>query len=360
MAHTFIALATVAILFPGQVQAITLTQNLSWTVDRPGTDSKYRMVAYGDSINAGFYGSFNRVAKRAGPTVSGEYLAASWDADIEIVRRTESGARAEAIYYDRIVNEDSYMQTPDTRVVTFEMCGNDYLQARAAFAAQIFNCDFRPLENAVKDCRTYMTLAMDHIKENAHANTKAMIVSTIYYPGYDADDVLSHCTDSETRERANRQDVFLPLLARTNWMICDLAAQKGFLCADTFAEFMGADYDSNGDGQIDSEALRIIPGESQEAYLHRITVTLRSTLRDGDTHFTDPSTSYDYILSDMMHPTHYGSTTGIGWFFGGSGSGSGEPDFSDAEIQDGKNPEWNKWGHEKYGWTLSLHNPASP
>ncbi len=55
--------------------ASTLTQNLTWTFDRAGTLAKYRVVAYGDSIYAGYYGSLSRVAKRAGPTVQGEYLA---------------------------------------------------------------------------------------------------------------------------------------------------------------------------------------------------------------------------------------------------------------------------------------------
>ena len=37
--------------------ANTLTQNVSWTIDRAGTTTKYRVVAYGDSIYAGYNGS---------------------------------------------------------------------------------------------------------------------------------------------------------------------------------------------------------------------------------------------------------------------------------------------------------------
>ena len=43
--------------------ASTLTQNLTWTVDRSGTSTKYRVVAYGDSIYAGYNGSLSNVAK---------------------------------------------------------------------------------------------------------------------------------------------------------------------------------------------------------------------------------------------------------------------------------------------------------
>ena len=49
----------------------------------------------------------------------------------EVVRRAKSGAVASDIYNNKIVAERSYMQTANTRVVTFEMCGNDGLQARS-------------------------------------------------------------------------------------------------------------------------------------------------------------------------------------------------------------------------------------
>ena len=70
-----------------------------------------------------------------------------------------------------------------------------------------------------------------------------------------------------------------------NYWMCDYARQKGFQCADNFAQYMGADYDSNGDGQIDSDALRYVAGESEASYVTRITSTLRSTMRDANTHF---------------------------------------------------------------------------
>ena len=123
---------------------------------------------------------------------------------------------------------------------------------------------------------------------------------------------------------------------------------------------MGADYDSNGDGQIDSDALRYMPGESEAAYVTRITTTLRSTIRDANTHFVNASTSFDYIQSDDTHPTYFGSATiGIN-IFTGSGSGSGAPTSparrsSAARIRSGTSGVTSAWGG-----ALSVFNPATP
>ena len=98
--------------------ASTLNQNVSWTIDRSGTTAKYRIVAYGDSIYAGYNGSVSNAAKYSAPTVEAEYLSALWNADIESVRRTKSGAVASDVYNNKIVSERSYMQASNTRVVT--------------------------------------------------------------------------------------------------------------------------------------------------------------------------------------------------------------------------------------------------
>ena len=102
--------------------ASTLNQNVSWTIDRAGTTANYRVVAYGDSIYAGYNGSISNAAKYSAPTVQSEYLAALWNADIENIRRAKSGAVASDVYNNKIVAERSYMQAASTRVVTFEMC----------------------------------------------------------------------------------------------------------------------------------------------------------------------------------------------------------------------------------------------
>jgi hypothetical protein len=67
-----------------------------------------------------------------------------------------------------------------------------------------------------------------------------------------------------------------------NWRACNFANTYGWECADSFAEFMGADYDTNGDSQVDSVALQYVQGESEADYVTRITQTLRSTIRDSN------------------------------------------------------------------------------
>ena len=88
------AVGVSGLVLGGSAQASTVTQNTSWTIDRAGTTASYRVTAYGDSIYAGYYGSISRVAKRAAPWVDGEYLSQLWNADIQVYRRTKSGAVA--------------------------------------------------------------------------------------------------------------------------------------------------------------------------------------------------------------------------------------------------------------------------
>lgn len=340
----------------GQAVGNTLNQNVSWTVDRSGTTAKYRVVAYGDSIYAGYNGSTLNAAKYSAPTVEAEYLSAAWGADIESVRRAKSGAVASDVYNNKIVAERSYMQAASTRVVTFEMCGNDGLQARSSFKSQTGTCNYAVIDNAVATCKTYVAAAMDYINANAYAGTKLKIIGNLYYPGYNADNVASSCRDASTGSTVNMRDVFLKRMATMNYWMCEYGRQKGFLCADNFAQFMGADYDSNGDGLVDSDALRWVSGESEAAYVTRITATLRGTLRDSNTHFVSASSSYDYMQSDDTHPTYTGGTVRAG-LFGGT-TGSGAPRYT--TFTNGKSPIWNQYGHERMGWALSTANPAAP
>ena len=348
-------LLTLALLSLGsEAAANTLTQNVSWTIDRANTSTKYRVVAYGDSIYAGYNGSTINAAKYSAPTVDTEYLSALWNADIESVRRTKSGAIASDVYTNKIVAERSYMQDSKTRVVTFEMCGNDGLQARTSFKKQTGTCNFSGLDTAVNNCKTNVAAAMDYINANAYAGVKVKIISNVHYPGYAADNAQSSCTVNGAK--VNLQNEFLPRIAKMNYWMCEYARQKGFKCADNFAEYMGADYDSNGDGKIDSDALRYVAGESESSYLTRITSTLRSTIRDANTHFVSSSSSYDYIQSDDTHPTYTGSTVTAG-LLGGT-TGSGAPRYT--SFTGGKSPIWNQFGHERMGWAVSKDNPLAP
>ncbi|MCZ8236368.1 MAG: SGNH/GDSL hydrolase family protein [Inhella sp.] len=348
------AVALAALALP--TSASTLNQNVSWTIDRAGTTAKYRVVAYGDSIYAGYNGSTTNAAKYAAPTVQAEYLSALWNADIESVRRTKSGAVASDVYRNKIVAERSYMQAANTRVVTFEMCGNDGLQARSNFKGQTGTCNYGVLDTAVQNCKTNVAAAMDYINANAYAGVKLKIVSNLYYPGYAADNVQSSCRSASTGATVNLRDKFLPALVKMNYWMCEYARQKGFKCADSFAEYMGADFDSNGDGLVDSNALRYQAGESEANYLTRITSTLRATLRDANTHFVSASSSFDYIQSDDTHPTFTGGTVSAG-LLGGTTS-SGAPRYT--SFTSGKSPIWNQFGHERMGWTLSVANPPAP
>ncbi len=336
--------------------ASTLNQNVSWTIDRAGTTTKYRVVAYGDSIYAGYNGSTTNAAKYAAPTVEAEYLSAAWNADVESVRRTKSGAVASDIYNNKIVAEKSYMQDSKTRVVTFEMCGNDGLQARTAFKKQTGTCDYSGMNAGVSNCKTYVASAMDYINANGYAGVKVKIVSNLHYPGYAADNVQSSCKDATTGATVNLQSVFLPKLATMNYWMCEYARQKGFKCTDSFAGFMGADYDTNGDGKVDSEGLRYVAGDTEATYLTRITSTLRSTIRDANAHFVSASSSYDYIQSDDTHPTYTGGTVTAGLFGGTTGTGAARY----TTVTGGKNPIWNQYGHERMGWGVSTSNPATP
>lgn len=353
------AIGTLAVLLgAAQASANTVTQNTSWTIDRAGTGTNYRIVAYGDSIYAGYNGSISNVARRAGPWAQGEYLSNLLNADIEVIRRAKSGAVASDIYNNKIVSEDSYMQTSNTRIVTMEMCGNDGLQARSNFAGQSGTCNYGVLDTALANCTTYQEAAMQYINANAHANTELKIIANLYYPGYDADNSLAGCNDPTSGSPPNKQDIFLPYIARMNWRACDFAATYGWECADLFAEYMGADYDSNGDSIVDATALEYASGESENDYVTRITQTLRSTIRDSNAKFVNSSTTYDYMQSDDTHPTYTGNTIYVG-LFGGTGSGSGPPDYPN--ITGGKNPVWNQTGHERMGWALSVFsdNPTT-
>src|SRR5262245_1045837 len=89
-----LVLFAAVLTWSSQVLANTVTQNVSWTIDRADTSTKYRVVAYGDSIYAGYHGSIWDVAVWAAPTVDGEYASTLWHADIETIRRCKSGAVA--------------------------------------------------------------------------------------------------------------------------------------------------------------------------------------------------------------------------------------------------------------------------
>lgn len=340
-------------LVSAQAGATTIAQNSAWNVTRPGATETLRIVAYGDSIYAGYI-NFTTVARRAGPHVAAEYGAALWGQNIEVRRRAQSGATASGIY-SRITSatDRAFMQTANTRVVTFAMCGNDYLGARSSFAGQGGTCSYAGLENAYNTCRNFTEQAIQYIDANAHPNVKLKIAGNLYYPGFDSDNVQTNCTDPESGERFNRRDKFLPLLARSNWMTCNLAEQYGWECADNFAEYMAADYDSNGDGIVDSDAIRYRSGESLEDYVERITVTYVDTLSDSNFKEISDDATADYLQSDDTHATYTPTNLTGGTLFGTPGGNVALQFATAGAYPNSKNPVWNLNGSDRIGYELA-------
>jgi hypothetical protein len=190
---------------------------------------------------------------------------------------------------------------------------------------------------------------MDYINANAYAGVKLKVISNLHYPGYNADNVQSTCKDATTGATINMRDKFLPKLATMNYWMCEYARQKGFQCADNFAQYMGADYDSNGDGQVDADALALCGRRERGELPDPHHGHLKPTMRDANTHFVSASSSYDYIQSDDTHPTYTGGTVTAG-LFGGT-TGSGAPRYT--SFTGGKSPIWNQYGHERMGWAVS-------
>ena len=347
-------LPTLALLAIGTVAtANTLNQNVSWTIDRAGTTTKYRVVAYGDSIYAGYNGSTINAAKYAAPTVDAEYLSALWNADIESVRRAKSGAVASDIYKNKIVAEKSYMQAASTRVITFEMCGNDGLQARSSFKKQTGTCNYRDSH------RREQLQDLRRRGDGLHQRQRLF--------GHQAEDHLRTCTTpattpttcrvrARTRHRRHGQPARqVPAQARHDELLdVRVRRAKGLQVRGQLRAVHGRRLRQQRRRADRLRGLRYVAGESEASYLTRITSTLRATLRDANTHFVSASSSYDYIQSDDTHPTYTGGTVTAG-LFGGT-TGSGAPRYT--SFTGGKSPIWNQFGHERMGWAVSTFNPA--
>ena len=349
------ALVALASLVAVEAGASTIAQNSAWTVTRTGATDTLRIVAYGDSIFAG-YTNATTVARRAAPYVAGEYCAALWGQNINVARRCQSGAVASGVYARINSTADrAFMADASTRVVTFEMCGNDYLQARSSFRSASGTCNYTGLTTAGNNCKSFTDQAMKNINQFASPNAKLKIVSNLYYPGYNADNAYSTCTDPVNGDPAHgnqvhMQTLFLPQLVESNWWTCKLAEDNGFECADAFAEYMAGDYDSNSDGLNDSDAIRYHKGELLADYKQRV-LALKATLRDANFKMVDSTTSYDYIQSDDTHPTFVGVTAST---FLTTPGGNNPVFFATAgAYPGGKNPQWNQNGHDRLGWGIN-------
>lgn len=331
----------------------TVAQNSQWNIQRAGSQETLRIVAYGDSIVAG-YTSPTEISQRSSTHVAAEYAAVLWGQRIEVRRRAQSGAVASAIY-NRIRNDRAFMQTANTVGVHVVMCGNDYLQARSAFAGQSGQCRLEGLAAALDNCLNFTEQAIDYVNENAGPNVKLKVIGNLYYPGFNADNVLTNCTSPVTGDRLNRRDdIFLSIIAQSNWETCTMAVENGWVCADNFAEFMAADFDSNGDGVIDSDSIRFIPGEPMRDYINRILAANEAgLLRDSNFKQHAQGASVGYLLSDDTHTTFVGPTAKTP----GSTPGGNVNVFhaTSQPYPDFKNPSWNLNGHDRMGHALATN-----
>jgi hypothetical protein len=212
------------------------------------------------------------------------------------------------------------------------------------------------MDAAVQTCKTYVAAAMDFINANAYAGTKLKIISNLYYPGYAADNVQSSCKDAATdlsstcRTRSCRG-------SRSELLDVRVRPAEGLPVRRQLRPVHGRRLrQERPTGRSTQKRSASLPGESETAYVTRITSTLRSTIRDSNSHFVSSSSSYDYIQSDDTHPTYSGGTVRAGLLGGTSGSSDGRY----SSFINGKNPIWNQYGHERTGWALSTFTPPTP
>jgi len=111
-------------------------------------------------------------------------------------------------------------------------------------------------------------------------------------PGYAADNVQSSCKDATTGATVNMQTTFLPYIAKMNYWMCEYARQRDSSAPITSpSSWAPTTIQWRRDDRL--QCLRYVAGESESSYVTRITSTLRSTIRDANTHFVSSSSSYD-------------------------------------------------------------------
>src|SRR5207245_5457410 len=76
----------VAFMWSSEVLANTVTQNVSWTIDRAGTSAKYHVDGHGDSIYVGYHGYTCAVTIWSAPNVSRQYGRTVWPRYSDFIR----------------------------------------------------------------------------------------------------------------------------------------------------------------------------------------------------------------------------------------------------------------------------------
>jgi GDSL-like Lipase/Acylhydrolase len=347
-----VAAAAVLALLAG---GATCQQNTFVTITRSGATATYRVVAFGDSIYAGYDKSLSlsSVARRSDPYVVGDYLASQWNANIDVVRLTESGATASQILADEINGYGSSYINANTRVVMLDSCGNDFLQARTSIEGQSGTCNYSVLTTAVSNCVNNTRSSLSKLNalvagvSGLSGKTVTKLLMNLYYPGFASDNTALGCTVNGVKP--NRQQVFLDYLAQANFELCGSAEAAGFQCVDDFSNYMAADYDTDGDGTIDQLQIAYRgQAEGEAAYRARINGYRTSIIRDSGTkgivNASGAHATADYLLTnDNTHPTYTGGT--ISCSSGSPSSSSHAQDYTASP-----NAVWNVYGHERGGW----------
>ena len=309
---------------------------------------------FGDSIYAGYDKSLSlsSVARRADPYVVGDYLATQWNANLEVVRLTESGATASQILNDEVNGYGASYLTAATRVVMLDSCGNDFLQARTSINGQTGSCNFGGLDTAIANCISSTKASLAQINSlisgvsGLRGKTVSRLLMNLYYPGFASDNTNLQCTVSGVTP--NRQSVYLDRLGQANFQLCGAAEAAGWKCVDDFSHYMAADYDTNNDGIVDQVNIAYRgQSEGEAAYRSRINGYRTTIIHDSKTKGAVNSTGHfsaDYLLNnDDTHPTYTGGT--IGATTGAPSSVSHAQDFTTLPNQ-----YWNVYGHERGGW----------
>lgn len=264
-----------------------------------GTSTTTRTYStFGDSIAAGYCGIFCRTDSFS--VRHARSVANSFDATVSYRGRAVSGDLMSQIA-DEISIYRTEVATAD--FIALDGCGNDYLDARSAYRGQTSCTNETVLATALDTCHTQLVRALNTIAANKKP-TATVVVMNLYYPGVNNDKGRVCGTGSHF-------DVFLDYIVESNWLTCTEALARGFECADAFAGFNAADFDTDGDGLIDSNEIRFDPISDIDdfnGYYTRIAINNKHLIKDANQKQVSPTSTADYLQSDDTHPTAAGHT----------------------------------------------------
>ena len=183
---------------------------------------------------------------------------------------------ASDVYNNKIVAERSWMQSTNTRVVTFELCGNDGLQARSALQGPDRHLQLRRARHRRwPTARPSSLVRWTTSTPMPIPGVKLKVIANLYYPGYNGRQraQLLHVTRAPAPRVNMQRQVPACAWRSMNYWMCEYARTRRASSAWTTSPFTWARTTiRNGDGQVDSAALRYVAGETEAAYVTRITL----------------------------------------------------------------------------------------